>query len=696
MNPRIGALQGEIEPGVEQFSPGKQSAYLITPPHLLDTDDNSHYKLYDQLLQTQRFLHTFAMDDKVINLLNTVVRVTNNVTTVLDLGLLLRRTASVISDEFDPCHAGIFLIDETNQFAVLRAGQSQVGQDTITTGERLALDDDSFISAAIRKRQDQIAPGASQQAPSKEPDPSTARSRVVLPLDAAGDVIGVLIVQSEWPDAFGQADVITLQIIADQLAIAINNSRLYRQIRDLLYQSERRARLLDAANVVGHSISSILDMDKLLPRTVETICEAYGFYYAGVFLIDESGKWAVLSAGRGEAGAAMIAAKHKLAIDGNSMVGTAIRQREARIALDVGEEAVFFKNPHLPRTRSEMALPLVAGDKALGAVTIQSVKERAFGKDDETTLQAMADYLAIAIHNAQAIKELEKANSEIVRTKTFEAIATATGEAIHWVGNKAAPISGSVARVTEDVTQYLALASGLLAAAPPDLHEHKFAQLLAEADHDIVERGIDLPTIQARLERQPLNRLRRTLSVESIFEDLNIIQTGANAILNIKEDLMGPARKRKVELVSMPDLLQGVIASMGIASDVVHTAFTGDLPLVRGDRTQLDRVFINLIKNAMEAMHEVQDKKLFVWTRRSTTEPGMVEVDIIDNGVGISPEQIDKIWVAFYTTKGDRGGTGLGLSACLEIIQQSGGKVRVDSQVGDGTTFTVLLPASEE
>jgi signal transduction histidine kinase len=97
----------------------------------------------------------------------------------------------------------------------------------------------------------------------------------------------------------------------------------------------------------------------------------------------------------------------------------------------------------------------------------------------------------------------------------------------------------------------------------------------------------------------------------------------------------------------------------------------------------------------MEAMEAVKDKKLLIWARPAN-EPGLVEVDIIDNGVGIPPDQIDKIWVAFYTTKGNRGGTGLGLSACLEIIKHCGGKIRVDSEVGEGTTFTLSLPAATE
>jgi signal transduction histidine kinase len=282
-----------------------------------------------------------------------------------------------------------------------------------------------------------------------------------------------------------------------------------------------------------------------------------------------------------------------------------------------------------------------------------------------------------------------------MQAKTFEAVATATGEAIHWVGNKAAPIPGSVARITEDFVRYMALANTLLAKAPPDLHKHKFAQLLAEASEEIVNRGSFIEGIQAELEAQPLKRLRRMLTIESIFEDLEIIENSARAILNIKEDLIGPARQRRDMMISLADLLSETIASMGVPDNVARTLFSDDLPPVRADKAQLDRVFINLIKNAMEAMCETKDKRLFIWARLAD-EPGMVAVDVTDNGPGIPPEIIDRVWMAFYTTKGDQGGTGLGLTACAQIIGQLNGKITVESDVGVGTTFSVLLPAVQE
>src|SRR5690606_18202567 len=109
-----------------------------------------------------------------------------------------------------------------------------------------------------------------------------------------------------------------------------------------------------------------------------------------------------------------------------------------------------YPNPVLPATRSEMALPLAIGDRVIGAVSVQSVESAAFTDADISSLQAMANQLAIAIDNAYQRRELEEAHNELLRVKTYEAIATATGDAIHWIGNKAEPIEGAVQRIEDD------------------------------------------------------------------------------------------------------------------------------------------------------------------------------------------------------------------------------------------------------
>ncbi len=305
--------------------------------------------------------------ERQAKLLAATVRVANNIASILDPQELLQRTVDIICDEFDFYYAGVFLLDEAGEYAVLRAGRGAAGDAMLAEKHQLKVGGNSMIGASVGMRQARIALDVGEEAIFfSNPHLPNTRSEMALPLIVHDDVLGAVTVQSVEEAAFSDEDISTLQGMADQLAIAIDNARQHSQNQFLLKQAERRARLLNAANEVGRGVASILDLDELLPKTVDIICDAYNFYYAGVFLIDQKKEYAVLRAGRGEAGKAMIEAGHKLKLGGNSMIGMAAYEHKARISLDVGEEAVFFSNPHLPKTRSEMALPLCTGKECLG------------------------------------------------------------------------------------------------------------------------------------------------------------------------------------------------------------------------------------------------------------------------------------------------------------------------------------------
>ncbi|MEW5938456.1 MAG: ATP-binding protein, partial [Chloroflexota bacterium] len=472
---------------------------------------------------------------------------------------------------------------------------------------------------------------------------------------------------------------------------AERNKFLLDQNQRMFAMLERRHKLLETAARVGHEVTSILDLDELLPRMVDIICNEFDFYYSGVFLVSDDGKWAVLRAGFGKAGRTMLAEGFRLAVDETSTIGKSVLQKRALIAHDAAEGESHFKNRHLPHTRSEAALPLVVNDVVLGALTVQSQRMNAFEEEDVTSLQVMADQAAIAISNAQALQKLEEANAEIVRTKTFEAIATATGEAIHWVGNKAAPIPGSVERVRESLTYLLALV-GQARAGETDQVALAAARrrVMAEAR----AAGVDVAKLAAEMSKMSPKRLASLLSVESMMEDLLIAEKSADTILAIKEDLIGPARRRKPERVSLRDMLTELVANMGLPAGVTTTEFADDLPDAICDARQAEQVFNNLVKNAWEALHETGMPKIWVRARRDEN-PKFALVSVVDNGPGIPKELQDKIWVSFFTTKGGRGGTGLGLSACVQIVNQNGGKIWLESEPRKGAAFHVLLPAAE-
>ncbi len=561
-------------------------------------------------------------------LLKAAARAAKNITTILDPYELLQRTVDIICDEFGFYYAGVFLLDDLKQYAVLKAGRGEAGRDMINAGHKLAIGGNSMIGASIANRQGRIALDVGVEAVFFEnPHLPKTRSEMALPLVVGDEAIGALTVQSTEEAAFHDEDIAALQTMADQLAIAIQNSNLHRQ-------AERRSRLLKAANRVGKEVTSILDLEELLPHTVNIICEAYGLYYAGVFLVDDAGEYAVLRSGYGKAGKAMVADGHKLKIGTDSMIGACIAMSEARIALDVGEERVHFKNPHLPHTRSEMALPLIYGGRVLGAVTIQSSEERAFSEDDITTLLTMAEHLAVAINNAHLIEELKEAHNEILRNKVFEALTTASTEAIHWIGNKALPISLTIARLREEIS----------------------------------EGKVDL---------------------DSLREDLDMIAESAAQITQVKEQLIGAVREQKPRAVLFADVLQTAAHQRDFSENALKVTIDPAAAYVIADSTQLTRALGNILQNAAES--GAKSVKVSV---HPTEERNTLEIDIEDDGAGMSEDIMRKAWSPFFTTRGVEH-HGLGLPATMHVVSQAQGHVTLVSEAGKGTTVAMFLPRGQ-
>lgn len=190
-----------------------------------------------------------------------------------------------------------------------------------------------------------------------------------------------------------------------QSVIAELEERVAERTRGL----ERRALQLQVAADVGRAVTQLRNLDELLTTTTQLITERFNFYHVGIFLLDEKDEYAVLRASNSEGGKRMLARGHKLKVGQVGIVGYATGTGEPRIALDVGKDAVFFDNPDLPETRSELALPLMVGKKVLGALDVQSTQEAAFNEDDITILKVLADQVAIAIDNARLISDTQTA-----------------------------------------------------------------------------------------------------------------------------------------------------------------------------------------------------------------------------------------------------------------------------------------------
>jgi GAF domain-containing protein/HAMP domain-containing protein len=199
------------------------------------------------------------------------------------------------------------------------------------------------------------------------------------------------------------------------LADAFNRmaTEMTQMLHILELRVRERTRGLETASEVSRATTAVLDIEELLPYVVDLVRERFDLYYVGLFLVDENERYAVLRAGTGEAGNLMLQGGHKLGVGGDSMIGQCVARDEARIALDVGEEAVRFVNPFLPDTRSEMALPLRARGQVIGAMTVQSAKSAAFDDADIAIMQTMSDQVAVAIDNASLFSQTQKALAEM-------------------------------------------------------------------------------------------------------------------------------------------------------------------------------------------------------------------------------------------------------------------------------------------
>lgn len=177
------------------------------------------------------------------------------------------------------------------------------------------------------------------------------------------------------------------------------------RVAERTHDLEQRSLQLQSAAQIARDASLASNVDDLLVRTARLIRERFGFYHVGIFINDDRGEYTILRAAGGDAGQVMLANKFKLPVGEVGIVGYVSQSGEPRIALDVGADAVHFRNPLLPYTRSEMALPLKVGGRILGVLDVQSDKVNAFDQNDITIMEILTGQLSVAIERTRLFQE---------------------------------------------------------------------------------------------------------------------------------------------------------------------------------------------------------------------------------------------------------------------------------------------------
>ncbi len=472
-----------------------------------------------------------------------------------------------------------------------------------------------------------------------------------------GSEVWLIVSASYINDEYGQPEniVAQLQDVTARKQAEEENTRLLEVLR-------HRNMQLRTAAAVSTTASSILDPRNLITAAVNLIQEQFQFYYVGLFLKDESGRFAVLRAGTGSAGEQMVKEGHKLAINGESMIGTCIASNTPRIALDVATASRRYANPLLPETRSEMALPLTTPSSGcIGGLTVHSSAEDAFSQEDIAALQSMAEQIAIALENARLYKA---AREEIaLRVKAEEALKQLNEDLERLVRERTAELSAANTEleafaysISHDLRAPARRLKGFATAALED-----YGDQLGEEGRDYLRR-MEAASAHMNDLIDSMLALSLVTRTELHREEVDLSAMAAS----ICENLTDLEPERRVVFDITPGL----------------TAY--------GDPRLLMNTLDNLIGNAWKFTARCAEARITVG---ALTQEGERVFFVQDNGAGFDMTYIDRIFAPFQRlhTEADFDGSGIGLATVQRVIHRHGGRVWAEGAPGEGATFYFTL-----
>ncbi|MBL0695136.1 ATP-binding protein [Comamonas sp. JC664] len=460
------------------------------------------------------------------------------------------------------------------------------------------------------------------------------RTVVVVPLRVRSRGVGMLTALFRQRRPLTPLERETLQAMGSHFAAAIESHRLLHELRG-------RAEDLALLHEVAKALAATLELDKLLHIGATSLARIVDTQDAYVFLTDGTGERLQLRATMGERPELLGQSLPLIPADA-SLASLALHTREVVMVEDARSDLRVNEEVRLrPDARAFLVLPLVVHERPMGVMmAVETRRPRHFTPAEVERASAIANQLALAREGARLVEDLQasyvelaRTQAQLVRRERLAALGELSAVVAHEVRNPLGAIFNSVASLRRIV--------GPDSAAVPLL--------------DIVGEESD--------------RLNRIVA-----------------------DLLTFARPPAPHPYAVPlsplveDAVRGALAEApGQVS--VEMDLADDVPSVTVDERMMRQAFLNLAINAVQAMP--QGGRLRASVRRASGTPE-VEVQFADSGPGISPDVRARIFEPFFTTKAK--GTGLGLAVVKRIIESHQGRVAMDSQPGQGTTFRLYLP----
>jgi signal transduction histidine kinase len=484
-----------------------------------------------------------------------------------------------------------------------------------------------------------------------QPVYADSASALLVALQYQHHLIGMIGLESPKENNFSVYDEHILAVISGHLASLLENQRLRQE-------AERRVRNLELIHeVVKHTVG-VTDIDQIGHITADLIARNFTYELALVIVVNSEGQ--ARAAGIGGTAAAAV----RDALTGEAdwlrrgIVSEVLATGRNMLVNQVGENPVYVPLPGW-EAGAEVCVALRSGDAILGAIDVQSSKIHSFTQNDLLVLEALAGILGSVVagagqyQNLQAtVAQLEAARGELQERIAAQKMAESRlvqAAKLAAVGEMAAGIAHELNNPLTTIAGFTELALEEIPAEQPVYHDLQLVLRETKRARNVVRRLLDFA--------------RQTESVRT-RSDINEIVADVLSLTN------------------------HLLRTGGIT---VYPDYAEHLPWVSVDRNQIKQVLLNLIHNAMHAMPAGGNLYLSTAFQRNDQRDG-VTIMIRDTGVGIAPEHIPRLFEPFFTTRSHEGGTGLGLSVSYGIILNHGGRIDVQSSLGEGSTFTIWLP----
>jgi serine phosphatase RsbU (regulator of sigma subunit)/putative methionine-R-sulfoxide reductase with GAF domain len=327
--------------------------------------------------------------------LNLVARVSAEIASVLHLDELARRVCHLIQTTFNYYYVAIFTLSPGEASLRFRSSASAGRKEVATSPLALEVQlGQGLIGKAAVSGKMIMAPDVHSEPRYRYLDPlPRTRSETVIPLKLGDRVLGVLDVQSDRAEAFHPNDLMILQALADNIARAVEGARLYGDLR-------RRADQLTLLADVSRSVTSTLDLDAMMGEAASLIHEQFGFQHVTLFTVHSNRRLIEFEAGSGKRSKSLQGYSIPLD-DPGGIIPWVAREARTVLANDVSRDSRYRPSPWPPKnTRSELAVPLVFGERVLGVLDIQSDRLNAFRDEDAVMFEAVAGAIAASIRNA--------------------------------------------------------------------------------------------------------------------------------------------------------------------------------------------------------------------------------------------------------------------------------------------------------